>query len=397
MRTNRSSFTSAPAGSAKALDQKPKPKRSKREINQLMLMLFFILLPVLGLLAIFFQPMRWLFMAVVVAAVAAMWLVHAFLFPGRMILTAVYGLLAVFTLVTALNAGHSSTIRSAQKTLLPTIAPAATEAPNFASYSTMGTPVPDGYYGSLTTDNDYADDLGQMSLSGGSDDGSTGLTGMEELQEDTGATPYVSDVKSAAEIALENFMEKWRKGIVADMVEYTAKSWQDSVKEQQPPSQQLFWKFAQKPLLEWRQMSAPTGTDESTARTITVQADISYSGETRTYEYDALVLREGNEWKIDPDSLSTGVLVEQATPTPDPNVTPTPTPEPTPTPTPGPKTKLYYNKKGGGKYYHADSECYTVDKQYLPLASFQYKDINKSPYDKLKPCPKCNAPERPSK
>lgn len=140
MRTNRSSFTSTPAGSAKALDQKPKPKRSKREINQLMLMLFFILLPVLGLLAIFFQPMRWLFMAVVVAAVAAMWLVHAFLFPGRMILTAVYGLLAVFTLVTALNAGHSSTIRSAQTTLLPTIAPAATEAPSFASYSTMGTP-----------------------------------------------------------------------------------------------------------------------------------------------------------------------------------------------------------------------------------------------------------------
>ncbi|MEI3405533.1 MAG: hypothetical protein V8Q79_02875, partial [Christensenellales bacterium] len=72
--------------------------------------------------------------------------------------------------------------------------------------------------------------------------------------------------------------------------EYTAKSWQDSVEEQQPPSLQLFWKFAQKPLLEWRQMSAPTGTDESTARTITVQADISYSGETRTYEYDALVL-----------------------------------------------------------------------------------------------------------
>lgn len=395
MRTNRSSFTSTPAGSAKALDQKPKPKRSKREINQLMLMLFFILLPVLGLLAIFFQPMRWLFMAVVVTAVAAMWLVHAFLFPGRMILTAVYGLLAVFTLVTALNAGHSSTVRSAQQTLLPTIAPVATEAPSFASYSTMGTPVPDGYYGSLTTDNDYTDDLGQMSLSGGSDDGSTGLTGMEE-QQDNSATPYVSDVKSAAEIALENFMEKWRKGIVADMVEYTAKSWQSSLGSQQP-SQQLFWKFAQKPLLEWRQMSAPTGTNESTARTITVQADISYSGETRTYEYDALVLYEGNEWRVDPDSLSTGVLVEQATPTPDPNVTPTPTPEPTPTPTPGPKTKLYYNKKGGGKFYHADSECYTVDKQYLPLASFQYKDINKSPYDKLKPCPKCNAPERPSK
>ncbi|MEI3414771.1 MAG: hypothetical protein V8Q88_06315 [Christensenellales bacterium] len=71
----------------------------------------------------------------------------------------------------------------------------------------------------------------------------------------------MATVKSEAEIALENFMEKWRKGIVADMVEYTAKSWQDSLSDQ--PSQQLFWKFAQKPLLDWRQMAAPTGTDES--------------------------------------------------------------------------------------------------------------------------------------
>lgn len=61
------------------------------------------------------------------------------------------------------------------------------------------------------------------------------------------------------------------------------------------------------------------------------------------------------KWAVDPDSLSTGVLVEAATPTPDPNVTPTPTPEPTPTPTPGPKTKLYYNKSGG-KFYHAGSK-----------------------------------------
>ena len=90
MRSNRPNYASTPAGSAKALDQKPKPKRSKREINQLMLTLFFIVLPVLGLLAIFFQPMRWAFMIAVVAAVAVMWVIHAFLFPGRMILTAVY-------------------------------------------------------------------------------------------------------------------------------------------------------------------------------------------------------------------------------------------------------------------------------------------------------------------
>ena len=392
MRSNRPNYASTPAGSAKALDQKPKPKRSKREINQLMRMLFFIVLPVLGLLAIFFQPMRWVFMLAIVAAVAAMWVIRAFLFPGRMILTAVYGLLMVFTLINALTASHTSSIRPAQTMLVPTVAPAATDVP-FASYSTMGTSVPDGYYDSLTTSDGSVDDLAETGFSGGSDDGSTDTNVYADDSAD-GNTPYVAAVKSDAEIALENFMEKWRKGIVADMVEYTAKSWQDSLSDQ--PSQQLFWKFAQKPLLDWRQMAAPTGTDESNARTITIQADVNYGGKTRTYEYDALVLCEDGKWAVDPDSLSTGVLVEAATPTPDPNVTPTPTPEPTPTPTPGPKTKLYYNKSGG-RYYHTTNDCSSVASQYLPLTgSFTYKDINKSPYNKLEPCPKCGAPARPS-
>ena len=43
MRSNRPNYASTPAGSAKAFDQKPKPKRSKREINQLMLMLPYIM------------------------------------------------------------------------------------------------------------------------------------------------------------------------------------------------------------------------------------------------------------------------------------------------------------------------------------------------------------------
>lgn len=72
-----------------------------------------------------------------------------------------------------------------------------------------------------------------------------------------------------------------------------------------------------------------------------------------------------------------------------------PTAEPTPTPAPSSKTKLYYNKDGGKKY-HADPECYTVDKEYLPLSSFTYGDLNKSPYNKLEPCDKCDAPARPT-
>ena len=85
--------------------------------------------------------------------------------------------------------------------------------------------------------------------------------------------------------------------------------------------------------------------------------------------------------------------VETSVPTTEPETT-EPTSEPTPTPTPGSKTKLYYNKDGGRKY-HADPECYTVDKKYLPLDSFTYGNITKSPYNKLEPCDKCDAPDKP--
>jgi len=375
MRSNRSSYSSAPAGSSRALDQKPRPRRPKKEWNQLLLMLFFVVLPVLGLLAIFFQPVRWIFMAAAVVCILLMWLVHAFLFPGRMIITAVYGLLMVFTLVSALSARTPSP-KIGQQNFFIQQTPVPTSTPVFV-------------YDPYASGNVYSDGLTglqEVGLSGGSQDESGQDLGLS----DAGATGYVSTEKSAAEERLASFMEKWRKGIIADMVAYTPQSWRDAQAES--AQQQLFWKFAQRPLVDWRQMSAPTGTDASTARTITVEADVNYGGSTRTYQYDAIMLFENDDWFVDPDSLSSGILVEPATPTPDPNMTPTPTPMPTPTPTPGPKTKLYYNKNGG-KRYHIESECYTVDKKYLPLASFTYKDLEKSPYNRLEPCEKCGAPE----
>lgn len=379
MRSNRPSYASAPAGSSRALDQKPRPKRPKKEWNQLLLMLFFVVLPVVGLLAIFFQPIRWVFMLLTVVCLALMWLVHAFLFPGRMILTAVYGLLMIFTLVTALNAHSSSKLpKTTNPFVQPT--PVPTQVPVYMP--TYDDPLSATGYG--------FDDIGgiqEIGVSGGSEDESGQDLGLS----DAGASSYVPTVKSEAEIALEGFMEKWRKGIIADMVAHTPPSWREA--QADSAQQQLFWKFAQKPLQDWRQMSAPTGTNDSTARTISIEADISYSGEVRTYAYDAIALCENGSWYVDPDSLSSGILKLASTPTPDPNATSTPTPEPTPTPTPGPKTKLYYNKNGG-KYYHADPECYSVAKEFLPLASFTYGSLNKSPYTKLQPCPKCDAPSR---
>ena len=63
------------------------------------------------------------------------------------------------------------------------------------------------------------------------------------------------------------------------------------------------------------------------------------------------------------------------------------------------KSNANYNtnyNKDGGKLYHLDPDCTSIASRYRPLkSSFTYKDINKSPYNKLKPCTKCNAPERP--
>ena len=385
MRSNRSGYSAAPAGSAKALRQKPRPKRPKQEWNQMFLMLFFIVLPVIGLLAIFFQPIRWVFMLFTVAGLLLMWMMRAFLFPGRMIVTAVYGLMLVFTLVTALSAQNDRTQIASQQNRFMAHTAAPTQTPLMMTY------VAEDYaYDDMLSD---FDDMQEVGLSGGSGDES----GMDLGLTDTGATDYVSAVKSGAEESLSDFMDKWRKSIIADMVDYTPPSWRNQ-QEGDSARQQLFWKFGQRPLVDWRQMSAPTGTDASTARTITVEADVNYGGATKTYQYDAVLLREtenGNEkWFVDPNSLSSGMLVVAATATPDPNMTPTPSPEPTPTPTPGPKTKLYYNKDGGKKY-HADPNCSSVAQKYQPLSgSFTYKDLNKSPYTRLEPCAVCSAPHR---
>lgn len=373
MRSNRQSYASSPAGSARALEQKPRPKTSRRVWNARLLLVFFVVLPILGVLAIFFQPVRWLFMIAVVLSLAFMWMMRAFLFPGRMILSAAYGLMCVFTLVTALDARPSKPVRQ-PPSLTATSVPTALPAPAVGMIGTMGTNVPADFY---TTP--------EPSLEGGE----------EGESEETEAGAYSPTEKSEAEIALENFMERWHRGIVADMVEYTAPSWREAQQDssqRDAAQQQLFWKFGQKPLVDWRQISAPTGTEASGARTITVQADINYGGETRTYEYEAITLFEDNKWYVDPDSLSSGILKDQATPTPDPNATPTPEPSPTPEPTTDPKTTLYYNKDGG-KLYHIDENCPSVAEKYRPLTgTFRFSELGKHP--ELSPCTRCGAPSR---
>ena len=386
MSFNRSGYSSAPAGSAKAIRKKTRQRRPKKERNQIFLLIFFLILPVVMLLAVFFQPLRWAFIALTLLSVLAMWLFDAFLAPGRILITAIYGLLSVVFLVTAMSGGPRDPY--AQQ-LFVTATPEATTTPIYNSaVSVMSTSAPEEFYSSSEGIDEVFGDYSEVGVQGAADEQ------VSQEEENTGTSVYIPKVKSESEIILEKFMERWRKGIVQDMLEYTAPSWQNQFKEREA-KQELFWKFGSRTLNEWWQVSAPTGTDSSTARTITIQADITANGGTRTLQMDVLTLFENDAWYVDPSSLSNGIQVEAATPTPDPNVTPTPTPEPTPTPTPGKKTKLYYNKDGG-KLYHADPNCSSVASKYRPLkGTFTYGDINKSPYSKLKPCEKCGAPKRP--
>ena len=70
-----------------------------------------------------------------------------------------------------------------------------------------------------------------VGLSGGSEDESGQDLGLS----DAGATGYVSTSKSVAEERLAGFMEKWRKGIIADMVAYTPQSWRNAQAESAQP------------------------------------------------------------------------------------------------------------------------------------------------------------------
>ena len=113
------------------------------------------------------------------------------------------------------------------------------------------------------------------------------------------------------------------------------------------------------------------------------------------YRFVILMDKEGDDWFVDPNSLSTNdVDTTEATEVPD-NLEAifTLAPRTTVTPVPPDSTLLYYNASGG-KYYHADPECSAVNAKYLPMASFTFGELDNAPYSSLLPCLKCNAPTK---
>ena len=190
------------------------------------------------------------------------------------------------------------------------------------------------------------------------------------------------DSRSLAQERLEQFMNSWMNLDYTAMLNYCSPAWKNA---QSNPEQAIF---------KVRGTQTPTnfdviyvaGNDADDSRTITMEAmiDRGDGNEPTKYRYEVLMLRVNGQWYVDPASLTTATkVVDAGTPTVNYTLMPTNSPDP--------NQILYYNPDGGS-YYHTDNNCSSTSIKYLPLkGSFRYSEI--ANYD-LKPCTKCNAPNR---
>ncbi len=186
---------------------------------------------------------------------------------------------------------------------------------------------------------------------------------------------------------LVSFFTFWSGNRQDEMLNLCAPSWKE---KQENPRTSLFGLLANRTPKECTPESI-TGTDADTSRKVvlTVKIDRNNGKDPEMYRMTIMMVKEANEWYIDPQSLQTNESLE----TPDPNVTPTPAP--TETPAVYSNTVLYYNPKGG-EYYHLDPNCRIINPKFLPLGgTFTYGQIQDDPYSKLKPCNVCGAPLPP--
>lgn len=377
MRNNRTNYNYTPAASSKVLNKKPKPRRVRTNWNQLLLLLFFVVMPILALLAMFVSPMKWVFILFTLGIIALMWYQRGFAAPGRFIITGLYGVITVVMLVSALS---------------PSTAPASRPIGTIAPIAAPTTAPTTGINPAVANILMQTQDAQGVTAANGVDYYDVGTPTQIPGIATTGMDSSVTLGTSASERVLDQFLRGWQLGSMIELVPLTPPSWQAA---NQPAQQKLFYKFGTKALQSWTIQSELSGTELDDSRTVTVIVTMLYNGrEERTLSCDVILMKESGEWYVDPDSLASGVAVSIATIEPQVVDEVLPFVSPSPTPAPSSKTKLYYNADGGSKY-HSEKECSSVNPKYYPLASFKYGDLGKKPYDKLEPCSICSAPDRP--
>ena len=201
------------------------------------------------------------------------------------------------------------------------------------------------------------------------------------------ATPTAAAEDTSATDKLESFFLYWSANRQDEMLTLCLPSWQSSVDD---PRIALYGLMANRTPLDYH-MDKISGTSDDTSRTVTVTSTMDRNNGRPAVKYrlSILMVKEMDEWYVDPQSLKSYDEAE----TPDPAQEATPTPSPEPLVSAG--TLLYYNPDGGTKY-HLDQNCKSTHAKYLPMKGhFTYSEINDEKYAKLSPCNVCAAPLRP--
>ena len=199
------------------------------------------------------------------------------------------------------------------------------------------------------------------------------------------ATPEPEEDNSAVE-RLKTFFYYWSANQIDEMLTLSSPSWLSSVES---PKTAMFSIMANRKPGEPTPINI-TGTNEDQSRTVTIVVvmDKNDKKEPKTYQMNVMMMKENDQWYVDPPSLKSNDVLE----TENPNEVVTASPSPTPV-TNG-STILYYNPDGGAKY-HLDPYCKSAHEKNLPFkGQFTYAEVNDQKYAKLTPCNVCGAPLR---
>lgn len=371
MNGNRGHYTSAPlnnmknkrpapqqgSGNGQAPRQPSGPRQGGGRFRALAAVLS-VGLPVLFLLALLISSntLKIVFLALTAVAVAAMWLLGAFVRNARGTLTIVYGALAVVIGLALFMNGPGPEAQSTSKSVAD--------------------------QGAL-----FSSNVDQSALN-------------ELLQSAQSAQPTetpAASVVSAAQERLELFLKYWAENNIPSMLELCSPSW---VSQQDAPQEKLWQLILNRRPLQY-QIESVQGSEADSSRTITIKVLIAREGfsEAEMNRMQVLMFRVNDVWYVDPQSLGGTVIDEAAEQAKqaesDAYVGTTIAPTATPAPSDAASVILYYNKDGG-KYYHAVPNCSAVNQKYWPLDQFYYSDLNTTKFKNLLRCETCNAPARPN-
>lgn len=316
------------------------------------------------------QPfLKWTFIGLSAITLLTMWFQQAFLSNARITLTFVYIALMTVSIVSLLAAPTPD--RNAN-----------TGNPNNNNLGVQATnaPTPDPF-------------------TGGAVIGTIDPLAEEGLGADLG-TPDVPVGESQAELRLKTFLSYWANNDRSAMLDYISTKWRadNGGSDVTAINTNFFNILGTRKLISFEITNA-AGSDNDSMRTITIEAMVDKMNQTavQKYKFNIAMVKEDDNWYVDPVSLKSSLPTETASPDTDTGNTGNTGTSPTATPPPAttdPKLIVYYNKEGG-KYYHADADCKSVNEKYRPLTGFYFEALSTdAKLKKLTPCPDCNPPKK---